>query len=408
MHEIGEYEGEPFIAMQFLDGQTLKQLISGKPLERRALLDLAIQIADGLEAAHQAGIIHRDIKPANIFVTSRRQIKIFDFGISKFQQSRAEFQASELPAGRSISDTAATHRRDTAGLTNTGALVGTVAYMSPEQVRGEDLDHRTDLFSFGAVLYEMATGAAPFRGDSAALVSDCILHSVPTPLARLNAELSSELSRIISRALEKDRDRRYRRAADVSADLQKLTAAQRTKSLRAALTAAVGLVVVAVLIAWWLGRSHSGMSPKAIQRQLTANPSDNWVTGAAISPDGKAFAFHDQTGTFIRSVDSGEMRDIPLSPWFRNRIDDLKWFPDGKRLLVPVYNEGSDVWNPDIWIISAAGEAPPRKLIQKKYCMGTVSPDGKLFFRPLGTPAKRCLGTGRKQSLSDLLATKRL
>jgi serine/threonine protein kinase len=379
VYEIGEHEGEPFIAMQFLDGQNLKHLISGKPLPARVLLDLAIQIADGLEAAHQAGIIHRDIKPANIFVTGGGQVKILDFGIAKFQASHAESQAAGAVAstGEGFSGLAAKPRPDTDCLTGAGVLIGTIAYMSPEQVRGEELDHRTDLFSLGAVLYEMATGWAPFRGDSPAAIRDSIISSLPRPPERLNAQFPSGLSKIISRALEKDKERRYQRAADLAADLRKL-AASRPSRLISAVVACAALVVLAAIAYMWLGRSPFGGSPKTIERQLTANPSDNSVTSAAISPDGKSFVFRDQTGVFVRPIDSGEMREVPISPLFRNRIDDLKWFPDGKRLLVPVYKDGSDVWNPDIWMIYTSGEAP-RRLLDNKYCLGAVSPDGKLL-----------------------------
>jgi len=396
IYEIEDHEEQPFIVMELLEGETVRELITQPawkttPLPLEKLLDLAVQIIDGLDAAHRQGIIHRDIKPANIFVTTRRQAKILDFGLAKLV--RAETGADPLiapsPEQTEVPGAPPIAASPSLLLSRAGVAMGTAGYMSPEQVRGEKLDARTDLFSFGLVLYEMATGQQAFTGETAAELHEAILTQAPVPTRQLNPVIPPKLESMINRAVKKDREARYQSASQVRADLETLKREIEPKHRAQWKAMAVTVVLVLFLAsaAFWLAKRQP-QSPAALPqlklRQLTSNSSENGVTGGAISPDGRYLAYTDTVGMRLKLIETGETRSIPQPDEVKSNWvswDIAAWFPDGTRFLANAYRQRGDSPNRNsrgasIWMVSLLG-GPPHKLRDEAVAY-SVSPDGSL------------------------------
>jgi eukaryotic-like serine/threonine-protein kinase len=404
IYDIGEQDGQAFIAMEFLDGMTLRHRIAGRPLEIGTLLSLAIEIADALDAAHLEGIVHRDIKPGNIFVTKRGHAKILDFGLAKVENP--PISSSQIAAANTVTGTVKeTH------LTSPGTALGTVAYMSPEQVRGRELDARTDLFSFGAVLYEMATGVSPFRGDTSGIIFEAILNRAPVSAARLNPDVSAELERIINRALEKDRDLRYQHASETRAELQRLkrdaessrqvqaassesgpsaatsahpshtssssavVAVARQRKLGISLTSGIVILLLAAAYGVYTFLSHS--RPVPFQNALVSKVTDTGnVRFAAVSPDGKyilsVVVDKGEESLWLRNIPTGsDTQVVPPEPL---RYSGVRFSPDGNYLYF-VRGEVGEVLQ-YLYRAPVLG-GTPQKLITDVDTNITFSPDGR-------------------------------
>jgi eukaryotic-like serine/threonine-protein kinase len=376
VYEFDEYEGHPFIVMQLLHGKTLREhLEEGRfRLSDPAGLDVAIQIAAGLEAAHEKAIIHRDIKPANIFVTEKNVAKILDFGVAKVLEA-AEPQEPVASAAEGASAKPAA-----LNLTRTGLKLGTAGYMSPEQVLGEPLDARTDIFSFGLVLYEMATGARAFIGETEAILHDAIVNREAKPVRELTPEISLQLEAIIGKCLEKERRMRYQRAADVGDRLLDLNPAPQTVRGTRLLAVIIAILAIGASLVWVVSRRQTAR-PDIKLSQLTFNSPENKVDSGAVSPDGKSVAYVDGRGMHVKTLESGQTQDIRL-PEIVNENSDwqlVKWFPDGTRILAAMIPRSEDYsleQHPSAWVFSMLGGAPRK--IREDAAPSSVSPDGSL------------------------------
>jgi serine/threonine protein kinase len=380
IYEFGEHEGQPFIVMELLEGDTLRdRLAAGEVLPMfEQLLEIGIQLSQGLAAAHERGIVHRDIKPANIFITNKGICKILDFGLVKLLESD-----DEEPAQRSLSALLLPTAAGASHPTRTGVTMGTAGYMSPEQVRGEKLDARTDLFSFGLVLYEIATGQRAFSGKTAAVVHDAILYQPQIPVHDLNSSVPSGLEAIIDKALEKNRDRRYQSAVEMEVELKRLrrdvevAAQKKNRSARALLFWGMALAIVFLALGTeghWFRDEQTSPGKTLSERQVTHNPAENRVSSAAISPDGKYLVYIDHKGLHSSAIGIGESRDIPIPEKLRIQLEEVAWFPDGKNLIL---TGDSDTEGHVIWVTSVLGGSP-RKLRSFSW-RPAPSPQGSLI-----------------------------
>ena len=376
IYEIGEFSGRAYIAMQMLEGQTLRDCIAGRPFDLELTLEMALQISDALDAAHSAGIVHRDIKPANILITNRGQAKLLDFGLAKIALSNGRGAAhSEEKAPSATVDV----------LTTPGSALGTVAYMSPEQALGKELDARTDLFSFGAVLYEMATGVLPFPGQTSAGVFDSILNKPPLPISRINPRVPDELERVINKSLEKDRDTRYQSAAELRADLKRVKRDTDSAKLsasnaqlrsepagrrRLAWAAAVALILLVAALFWT--RVPTADPRIVFSRQLTNDGKQKF----GMVTDGNRIYFAENAGGRIWvsqvSVNGGEVGKMDV-PMLGPQITDIS--RDGSELLIAA----SDFRPAPFWVLPLPAGSP-RRLGEALGRFPIWTPEGKLLY----------------------------